>query len=109
MSCHNILVFKNCATFILFYSEISFGHGFCIFDIIIRVGNGKMMIDCHKCEHYYVTWNKEFPHGCRVLGFISRQLPNIVVRSSTPEMYCLSFRKKTQRNITTQAVRSKVL
>jgi len=55
------------------------------------------MIDCHKCEHYYVTWENDFPHGCRAMGFKSRQLPIIVVRSSTPEMECLLFKKKEKK------------
>lgn len=55
------------------------------------------MIDCHKCEHYYVTWEKDFPHGCKAMGFKSQQLPNIVVRTSTSGMECLSFRIKEKR------------
>lgn len=55
------------------------------------------MIDCHKCKHYYVTWEKDFPHGCKAMGFKSRQLPNIVVCTSTPGMECLSFRIKEKR------------
>jgi len=56
-----------------------------------------MTIDCHKCEHYYVTWDKHFPHGCRAMDFKSKQLPRLVVRSSTPDMDCLSFRKKEKK------------
>jgi hypothetical protein len=41
------------------------------------------MIDCHKCEHYYVTWDKNFPHGCKAIGFKSKQLPSIEVRVSS--------------------------
>jgi len=54
----------------------------------------KVTIDCHKCEYYYVTWDKDFPHGCRVMHFKSRQYPSQVVHSSTLGMYCLSFKKK---------------
>ena len=51
-----------------------------------------MIIDCHKCKHYYVTWDKDFPHGCRAMRFKSRQLPCIVVRNSSPEIEsCLLF------------------
>ena len=135
-SCHIrfISILKPCHSP---HSGIFDGHGSCIDDILCYIGNLtakldpiswreadfhteimqvarrpgptiEMMIDCHKCEHYYVTWNKAFPHGCRALDFISRQLPNIVVRSSTPDMYCLSFRKKGKKNVTTQVVRFKV-
>jgi hypothetical protein len=53
-----------------------------------------MKIGCHECEHYYVTWDKHFPHGCKAMKFKSAQLPIAVVRSSTPDLTCLSFRKK---------------
>lgn len=37
------------------------------------------MLDCHKCKHYYITWENGFPHGCRAMGFKSRELPSRVV------------------------------
>jgi hypothetical protein len=54
-------------------------------------------IDCHKCKHYYVTWQKAHPHGCKAIGFKSLQLPSIAVfkNSGAP---CLSFEaKKTKK------------
>jgi len=48
---------------------------------------------CHKCEHYYITWDKNFPHGCRGIGFKSREAPNIVVRRISG-MDCFMFKKK---------------
>ena len=53
------------------------------------------MIDCHKCEHYYVTWDKEFPHGCKTIGFKSIQFPSIVVRVNS-NRECLLFEKKAK-------------
>jgi len=53
----------------------------------------KRMIDCHKCEHYYVTWDKEFSHGCGAMGFKSKQFPSIVVRVSS-DHECLLNKKK---------------
>jgi len=55
-------------------------------------------IDCHKCRHYYVTWDKDFPHGCRGIGFKSRQLPNIAVRSHSSGMNCLLFKEKLKKD-----------
>lgn len=49
------------------------------------------MIDCHKCEYYFVTWDKNFPHGCKAINFKSRQLPSVAVRVSS-DMECLQFR-----------------
>jgi len=55
------------------------------------------MIDCHKCKHYYVTWDKNFPHGCKAMKFKSKQLPSIVVRVSS-DRECLLFKiKKTKK------------
>jgi hypothetical protein len=51
------------------------------------------MIDCHKCRHYYVTWEKEHPHGCRAIGFKSIRLPSIEVKASSGKD-CLYFQLK---------------
>jgi len=59
-----------------------------------------MDIDCHKCEHYFVTWDKNAPHGCRAMGFKSRRLPSTVVKKSTPGLDCLSFVKKKRKTRT---------
>ena len=55
------------------------------------------MIDCHKCLHYYVTWDKNFPHGCKAMGFKSKQLPSLSVLKSTPNIDCLAFEPKVIR------------
>lgn len=62
-----------------------------------------MKIDCHECLHYYVTWDKHFPHGCKALKFKSAQLPIIAVRSSTPDLACLSFQKKTHPTLSSSS------
>jgi len=54
------------------------------------------MIDCHKCAHYYITWEKEFPHGCKAMGFKSIQLPSILVRVNS-NRECLLFKKKAKK------------
>ena len=52
-----------------------------------------LMIDCYKCTHYYVTWDKKFPHGCKAMGFKSKQFPSAMVRLSSGRE-CLLFTKK---------------
>ena len=49
--------------------------------------------DCMNCRHFFVTWEKTHPRGCRAYGFKSRQMPSMVVlsQSGTP---CLSFDQK---------------
>ncbi len=54
------------------------------------------VIDCHKCEYYYVTWDKHFPHGCKAMKFKSKQLPSVVVLTSS-QTDCLLFQEKTPR------------
>ena len=50
-----------------------------------------MRIDCHKCIYYYVTWNPNFPHGCRAMGFKSRRYPINEVRNIMNGKDCLLF------------------
>ena len=55
------------------------------------------MISCQKCKYYYVTWDKNSPHGCKAYGFKSKMLPSIVVkRSSTKE--CMLYIKKVKED-----------
>ena len=49
-----------------------------------------------KCEQYYVTWDKEFPHGCRAMGFKSKLFPSIVIRVSS-DHECLLNKKKINK------------
>jgi hypothetical protein len=53
---------------------------------------------CHKCIHYFVTWQVSFPHGCRAMGFKSRHLPIIDVRRATQGKNCLAFKPKSKKN-----------
>ncbi|HUV50404.1 MAG TPA: uracil-DNA glycosylase [Anaerolineae bacterium] len=55
------------------------------------------MIDCHKCEHYYVTWDKNFPHGCLAMDFKSLQAPSVVVQRSTQGKDCILFKQKIKK------------
>ena len=43
----------------------------------------KRRIICQRCIHYYVTWEKKKPHGCRAYGFKSEQVPSVVVKQSS--------------------------
>jgi len=36
-------------------------------------------IDCRRCKHFYITWDKNFPHGCKAMGFKSKSIPSIAV------------------------------
>ena len=58
-----------------------------------------MPISCHKCLHYYVTWDPQFPHGCRIMGFKGRQMPAIQVRRTMHGKDCLFFEVKKSKNL----------
>ncbi|WP_294960896.1 uracil-DNA glycosylase [Sulfurimonas sp.] len=40
-------------------------------------------INCRRCQYYFVTWEKDKPHGCKAYGFKSLQIPSIVVFQSS--------------------------
>ena len=40
-------------------------------------------INCVKCKHFYITWDKAFPKGCRLFGFKSGNMPSVAVREAT--------------------------
>ena len=50
-------------------------------------------VDCHKCKYYYVTWEKNFPHGCRAMKFKCKTLPAAAVYESS-KMPCMLFKPK---------------
>ncbi len=53
-------------------------------------------IDCHRCAHYFVTWDPRFPHGCRRMGFKSRMVPAGEVRRTMSGHECLLFQTKAR-------------
>lgn len=50
-------------------------------------------INCRVCKHYFVTWEKTKPHGCRAYGFKSQQIPSMVVFQSSG-VECALFQRK---------------
>jgi hypothetical protein len=50
-------------------------------------------INCRRCKHYFVTWEKNKPHGCKAYGFKSAQIPSIVVFQSSGSD-CSLFKQK---------------
>ncbi len=53
-----------------------------------KKGNGA--VDCFRCVHFYVTWDENFPRGCKAYGFKSRNIPSVDVYRSSG-MKCLRF------------------
>jgi hypothetical protein len=48
---------------------------------------------CARCAHYYITWDKEFPYGCKSYGFKTREEPRYVVKKMS-DQECLLFEEK---------------
>ncbi|MFS8629776.1 MAG: uracil-DNA glycosylase [Bacillales bacterium] len=55
----------------------------------------KKRINCFQCRYFYVTWDPNFPRGCKAFGFKTKTLPSVeVLRASGQE--CLKFEPKTR-------------
>jgi hypothetical protein len=65
-------------------------------------------INCFKCKHFHITWDKDFPNGCKAFGFKTKQLPALVVRQSdgTP---CMAFTPKIENKASDSASGSDVI
>jgi len=50
-------------------------------------------IDCFSCRHFYITWDRRFPYGCKALGFKSRSMPSMEVYNASSQE-CLRHEKK---------------
>jgi hypothetical protein len=53
----------------------------------------KKRIDCRKCKHFEVTWDKSFPYGCKAMGFKTAFFPSLEVFRSSG-VACLRFEQK---------------
>ncbi len=57
----------------------------------MKTGNRK--VDCFHCRYFYITWDRNFPRGCRAMGFKSKEMPHLEVLQASG-MECLKFEKK---------------
>ena len=48
--------------------------------------------NCLRCRHVFVTWDAQFPRGCRVFGVKTHRLPRQVVYESTGR-HCPRFER----------------
>jgi hypothetical protein len=58
---------------------------------------GSDLVFCHRCKHYYVTWDKNFPYGCKAMRFKSKSPPYLTVRNTSGKE-CLLFARKKPYN-----------
>jgi len=54
-------------------------------------------IRCSDCAHYYITYNPDFPYGCRAVGFKSKVLPDRAVAAHS-KLPCQFFTAKARRH-----------
>lgn len=59
--------------------------------------NHKNEINCSKCKHYFITFDKTAPKGCRIFDFKSQLWPSILVKQSSG-IECESFELKNIQN-----------
>ncbi|AOZ93173.1 uracil-DNA glycosylase [Paenibacillus crassostreae] len=55
--------------------------------------NENQRINCMKCQHFYVTWDRQFPKGCRAYEFKTAIMPSHAVFASSGKA-CMSFEQK---------------
>ena len=39
----------------------------------------KNLVKCHGCEYFFITYRPNRPYGCKAYGFISKNIPSMVV------------------------------
>ena len=52
-----------------------------------------MPVDCKKCIHFKITWEKDRPYACKAFGFKSKKIPSAEV-SAAAGKECLKFSPK---------------
>ncbi len=53
-------------------------------------------VNCFKCQHLVITWERERSYACRAMGFKSKEVPwRLVLKTSGQP--CLLFSPKPER------------
>jgi hypothetical protein len=48
---------------------------------------------CQECVHYFISWDANFPYGCKAMNFKSKRMPQLEVLESSGQP-CVSFELK---------------
>lgn len=59
-------------------------------------------INCRGCRYFHVTWDSQFPYGCRAYGFKGPLMPYMMVWQSTGQ-HCIAYEKRPQRQMAEDA------
>ena len=65
-------------------------------------------IECNSCAHFFITWNKRFPFGCRAMGFMSANSPNKDV-FEVEGRDCLAYKDKRLMSQEKESLRTKTI
>ena len=52
-----------------------------------------MAVNCRQCAHFYITWDRNFPYGCKAFGLKTKRIPSAEVYLSSGKD-CLKFTQK---------------
>ncbi len=53
-------------------------------------------VNCFSCVHFFITYESDFPYGCRAVGFKSRTLPSKVMFAHSG-IECQVFEEKPDK------------
>ncbi|WP_434633999.1 hypothetical protein [Chromobacterium sp. CV08] len=51
---------------------------------------------CRRCLHHFVTYDPNFPYGCRAMGFSSKRAPCLDVLEASGQP-CMRFQAKPDK------------
>jgi hypothetical protein len=52
--------------------------------------------NCKTCKYFYITWDKNFPYGCKKMKFKSKKLPSLEVKTISG-LNCLVYEPKENK------------
>jgi hypothetical protein len=55
-----------------------------------------LKINCKTCKYLYITWDRNFPNGCKAYGFKSKEIPSVFVFKSSGNS-CKAFEVKLKQ------------
>lgn len=58
--------------------------------------DNSLKINCRVCKYLYITWDRNFPNGCRGYGFKSKEIPSVFVLKSSGDN-CKVFTPKQKQ------------
>lgn len=51
------------------------------------------ILNCIKCNYFYITWDSKFPKACKLYGFKGKNYPSLTVFQATGKQ-CEHFTPK---------------